>query len=271
MLDRYPAPNVFVNGQEATANNYVRVGNETTDQDQFGVRLDHNLNSTQRIFGRYEYLRDDSQPGYAAAGWQRHHHDRRGGRHADSRRQYCPGAQLDALGNKVNQLRFGFTRRGFDRASLRTGRPASEVSGIPNIPASAFSDTLPTYDVVGLQQLGPQANGNAEFTTSVTQFVDNFSWLRGRHSLKMGGDWRIEHLDVLQPPSPTGSFQFTNILTSNLSATGTPVAGTGNSFASFLLGQVQNFSIDIQQEVSEAARTDRRVLLSGRLQGERPG
>ena len=62
VLDRYPAPNVFVNGQEATANNYVRVGNETTDQEQFGVRLDHNLNSTQRIFGRYAYLRDDSRP-----------------------------------------------------------------------------------------------------------------------------------------------------------------------------------------------------------------
>src|SRR5207249_394138 len=43
-------------------------------------------------------------------------------------------------------------------------------------------------------------------------------------------------------------FQFTNILTSNLSAIGTPVTGTGNAFASFLLGQVQNFSIDVQNE-----------------------
>ena len=81
--------------------------------------------------------------------------------------------------------------------------------------------------------------------------MDNFSWLRGRHSMKLGGDWRFERLDVLQPPSPTGSFQFTNILTSNLSPTGAPVAGTGNAFASFLLGQVQNFSIDIQQEILE--------------------
>ena len=134
----------------------------------------------------------------------------------------------------------------FNRDSLRTGQPASQASGIPNIPASSFSDTLPTFDVVGFQQLGPTANGNAEFTTSVTQFVDNLSWLRGRHSMKMGADLRIEHLDVLQPPSPTGSFQFTNILTSNLSATGTPVTGTGNAFASFLLGQVQTFSIDVQ-------------------------
>ena len=48
--------------QEATANNYVRVGNETINQEQFGVRLDHNLRSNHRFFGRYAYLRDDSRP-----------------------------------------------------------------------------------------------------------------------------------------------------------------------------------------------------------------
>jgi len=92
------------------------------------------------------------------------------------------------------------------------------------------------------------ANGNAEFSTSVTQFVDNLSWSRGKHSLKMGTDLRIEHLDILQPASPTGSFQFSTILTAGLSATGTPTPGTGNAVASFLLGQVQSYSIDIQKD-----------------------
>jgi len=249
VLNRYPFPNVFINGREATANNYVRVGNETTNQDQGGLRVDHNLNASQRLFGRYEYLRDDSEPisplpdgsGIITAGIIGDTLTR-----ADS---VALEHNWTLSGNKVNQLRFGYTRRGFNRASLRTGRSASEISSIPNIPISAFSDALPTYDVVGFQQLGPPANGNAQFSTSVTQLVNNFSWLRGRHSLKLGGDWRIEHLNILQPPSPTGSFQFTNILTSNLSATGTPVTDTGNSFASFLLGQVQNFTIDVQREV----------------------
>jgi hypothetical protein len=248
ILDRYPLPNVFVNGQEATANNYVRTANEATNQDQFGFRLDHNINRNQRIFGRYEYLRDDSLPstplpdgsGLITAGIIGNTLTR-----ADS---VALEHNWTVSGNQVNQLRFGYTRRGFDRDSLRTGRPASEVSRIPNIPVSAFPDALPTYDVAGFQQLGPPANGNASFTTSVTQIVDDFSWLRGRHSLKLGTDWRFEHLGILQPPSPTGSFQFNNILTSNLSADGTPVTGTGNAFASFLLGQVQNFSIDVQQE-----------------------
>src|SRR5262249_5919983 len=63
VVDRYPFPNVFLaNGQEAASNNYIRTANETTNQDQFGFRLDHNLNAAQRLFGRYEYLRDDSLP-----------------------------------------------------------------------------------------------------------------------------------------------------------------------------------------------------------------
>jgi Carboxypeptidase regulatory-like domain len=248
VLDRYPLPNVFVNGQEATANNYVRTANEVTNQDQFGFRLDHELNRNQRIFGRYEYLRDHSLPSTPFS-------DGSGLITAGIIGDTLTRADSIALehtwtlsGTKVNQLRFGYTRRGFDRESLRTGTPASQVSGIPNIPVSAFPDTLPTYDVVGFQQLGPPTNGNAKFTTSVSQFVDNFSWLRGRHSLKIGTDWRFENLDILQPPNPTGSFQFNNILTSNLTATGGLVNGTGNAFASFLLGEVQNFSIDVQQE-----------------------
>src|SRR4029453_19040599 len=96
---------------------------------------------------------------------------------------------------------------------------------------------------------GPPANGNATFTHSVTQFIDNFSWVKGSHSLKAGTDIRLERLDVLQPPSPTGNFQFSSIFSANLNAAGTPVANTGNSFASFLLGQVTRFSIDAQSEV----------------------
>ena len=54
---------------------------------------------------------------------------------------------------------------------------------------------------------------------------------------------------------PTGNFQFTQIFTAGLSAAGTPVANTGNSFASFLLGQVTRFSIDAQSEVLKPRAT----------------
>jgi hypothetical protein len=65
----------------------------------------------------------------------------------------------------------------------------------------------------------------------------------------MGTDIRLEHLNVLQPPSPTGSFQFTSILTAGFNSAGAIQSNTGNSVASLLLGEVQGFSIDVQDEV----------------------
>ena len=76
----------------------------------------------------------------------------------------------------------------------------------------------------------------------MTQIADTLTWLRGRHTIKIGADLRWERLNVVQPPSPTGSFTFSNLF-SDLPGT----ANTGTPLASFLLGQVQQFSIDLQQ------------------------
>src|SRR6185437_16041646 len=129
----------------------------------------------------------------------------------------------------------------------------SQSLGIPGIPTNgAFQNTLPTFAIAGLQQLGPSANTASDFRTDVTQIFDAFSQQRGRHSLKFGIDWRWERLDVIQPPSPTGNFSFSTLFTNSQAI---PTIGstlstfTGNSLASFLLGQVQTFSIDIQEKV----------------------
>ena len=75
----------------------------------------------------------------------------------------------------VNQLRFGYTRRGFNRNSLAIPGTVAGGVGISNIPVTSFSYVLPTFDLVGFQQLGPASSGNSQFTTSVTQLVDDYS------------------------------------------------------------------------------------------------
>ncbi|MBI4890629.1 MAG: TonB-dependent receptor [Acidobacteria bacterium] len=248
VVDRYPAPNIFSGSNEAVANNYRRIGSETTAQDQFDLRIDRYVTSAHRLFARYSYLRDDSAPATPLPDGSGAFSATYIGKTLTRADALVAEHSWNLRPSAVNQFRFGYTRRGFDRSSLNTGQPATAISRIPNIPLTSFSDVLPTYDLVSYQQLGPPANANATFTTSVTQVIDNFSWTRGRHTLKAGADIRLEHLDVLQPPSPTGNFQFSTIFTAGLSATGTPVSYTGNSFASFLLGQVTRFSIDAQSE-----------------------
>jgi hypothetical protein len=256
LLARYPLPNQFsASGAELLANNYTRVANEATNQDQFGVRIDRVLTPRQRLFGRYEFLNDHSLPatpfeagdGNITAGVI--------GDTTTNAHSLALDHTWNFADNKVNQLRFGYTRRGFSRESMRGDVTASAASGIPNIPNSTLGNTFPTVDVVGFQQLGPTSSGNGDFSTSLTQFIDNLSWSRGKHSIKMGTDIRIEHLDVLLPPNPTGNFQFTSTLTAQLNAQGQPVTNTGSSIASLLLGQVQTFSIDVQDEVLKPRAT----------------
>jgi hypothetical protein len=121
---------------------------------------------------------------------------------------------------------------------------ASDAIGLPGIPSDArFPNTLPTFLIAGYQQLGSPPNTATDFSTGVTQIADTLAWLRGRHTIKLGADLRWEQLNVVQPPSPTGLFTFSSLFT-DLPG----VANTGTPLASFLLGQVQQFSIDLQQD-----------------------
>jgi hypothetical protein len=130
----------------------------------------------------------------------------------------------------LNQARFGFTRRKVNQDSLQNGGIT-----IPGVPANSFSNTLPIFALAGYQQIGPTTAANSNFTTTVTEFLDTFSKVKGHHTFKVGVDLRREALDIVNPPNPTGSYTFTT-------------AGTGNAVESLLLGQVNAFSIDIQQK-----------------------
>jgi hypothetical protein len=138
------------------------------------------------------------------------------------------------------------------RSAAQLTTAAGAALNIPGIPATArFPNTLPTFTFAGAyQQLGSPANTASDFNTSVSEVADTLTWVRGRHAMKAGFDWRWERLDVIQPPSPTGAFAVSS-LGSDLP--GTP--NTGTPLASFLLGQVQTFSIDLQQDpIQERAR-----------------
>lgn len=226
LLNRYPASNAA-----GAANNYRRLGIDTTDQDLFDTRLDRYFGERHRVFGRYTYLRDSSAPGTPLPDGSGNITSGAIGdtqTRADSvAADYAYTISPDA----VNQVRVGFSRRGFHRAGVNTTQAA------------------PIFQIAGFQQLGPPESAASQFTTSVTQLIDTYTTIKGRHSLKFGTDIRLEHLDVLQPPDPAGLYSFSAVQTAGLSAAGTPTANSGNSLASFLLGQVNAFNIDIQQQV----------------------
>lgn len=239
LLERYPLPT-----SAGTANNYRRTADETVDQDQFSVRLDQQLRANRdRLFGRLTRFRENFIPVSPLP-------DGSGvttgtlGPQDTTAWSFASSYQRVFSDRIVNELRVGDTRRSVARSAAELETPASAALGLPGIPSDArFQNTLPTFLIAGYQQLGSPPNTATHFSTSVTQIADALSWLKGRHTLKLGADLRWERLNVIQPPSPTGSFTFSSLFT-DLPG----VANTGNPLASFLLGQVQQFSIDLQQD-----------------------
>src|SRR4030095_9773891 len=248
LLQRYPNPT-----SSGAANNFTRIGNEPDDQDQFDVRIDHRFSANDQIFGRFSYAKDITDPvtplpdgsGNITPGVIGP---------TDTRAQSFAGNYVHVFSPTIlNELRLGYTRRKVERQATQLDSTPSQSLNIPGIPTNgAFENTLPTFAIAGLQQLGPSAHTASDFRTDVTHVVDAISLQHGRHSLKFGIDWRWERLDVIQPPSPTGIFSFSTLFTNSqaLPTIGTALSSfSGNSLASFLLGQVQNFSIDIQQSI----------------------
>ncbi|MFZ0884886.1 MAG: carboxypeptidase regulatory-like domain-containing protein [Candidatus Acidiferrales bacterium] len=73
------------------------------------------------------------------------------------------------------------------------------------------------------------------------RFADSVKWVRGKHTYTFGGEIRRIQLNTEANPQPRGQFNFTGVMTSQLSATGQPVPATPLTepfyeFADFLLG-----------------------------------
>jgi hypothetical protein len=221
------------------ANNFVRTATEPDDQDQADIRVDRYFGEKHRVFGRYTYFRDDDNPvtplpdgsGSLTSGVIGHAITRGDAFVGDYNLMLSPTA--------LNQFRVGYSRRDLNQTSLQNGG-----INVPGLPANSFSSVLPIFTVAGYQQIGPTTAANSNFTTSITEFLDTFTMVRRRHTLKFGADIRREALDILNPPNPTGSFAFTTTGTNSPTVT-----GSGNAFASLLLGQVNAFTIDLQRNV----------------------
>jgi Carboxypeptidase regulatory-like domain len=239
LLDRYPLPT-----SSGTANNYRRTGDQTVTQDQFDIRLDHRLaGNRDQMFGRLTGFKEDFMPVTPLS-------DGSGetsgtpGPQTTAAWSFASNYQRTLSSRLFNELRVGDTRRHVERSAAQLASSASSSLHLPGIPSDArFPNTLPTFLIAGYQQLGSTQSTATDFGTSVTEVADSLSWAKGRHALKFGADLRWERLNVIQPSYPTGAFTFSSLFTDLPT-----VPDTGTPLASFLLGQVQEFQIDLQQD-----------------------
>jgi hypothetical protein len=131
----------------------------------------------------------------------------------------------------LNEFRVGYTRLNFPTGQPNNVRQPSTV-GFPNIfPQLASGADYPQMSVAGYFTLGGTSNGPQPRKDQTYQLTDNFTWIKGKHSLKFGYDGR--EFQVWNP------FANNNDGTFNFNTGGT--YSTGDPGLDFLLGVPAQF------------------------------
>ncbi len=251
LLARIPLPNTQVG-----SSNYTRTANDSDHQNQFDLRVDLAEGVRDHAFARYTYDNEVETPvtpfpeGSGAVTGSVLGTGNVAGPSNILGQQAVLSETHSFTSRLLNQGRLGYTRRANDQTGVTVPGTASSSLAIPGIPTNAaFNDALPLFTFTGFGQLGSSASTFSQYQTGVWELVDELLYSRGRHDLRVGGDIRWYQLNAVSPPNPQGSFAFTTTGTDTQGTGTTASASGGNSFASFLLGQVDTFSIDLQTSI----------------------
>ncbi|HEU0123050.1 MAG TPA: carboxypeptidase regulatory-like domain-containing protein [Bryobacteraceae bacterium] len=220
-------------------NNYLSRQNQPSTDNDWSVKIDHQLNAKQRLSGAYWWVRGSTtingavagelNPGYrvtptTASGLRLNH-------------TYTISPTL------LNRLGFGYTPTSPTWSRwLLDPREGNKVLQIPGIPAT--SRGYPILNFTGPTSYSSLGNSNNNGTDP--QFFQNWSgaddlaWVKGRHQIKLGGSFRYRRMTVLDRRNEGGSFTFNALSTSQPNSA--DFARFGNPFAAFLLGEVYSAS-----------------------------
>jgi hypothetical protein len=242
LTDLYPEPNTpgtrQANGQ--TINNYLINPIKERQDNQFDVKVDHNLTSTNRFFTRYSFEKTHRiQPatlphGDAGATF--------GAGDGNIKAQGLAFNDTQMLGNRwLNEFRFGWSSVKFFMTSIDYGTNPATAVGLPGINISSVASAMTQLAFQNIRNLG--ANSNQPLITNQNDFqiFDNVTWLKGKHTVKAGGSLTLRSREILNADTIVGNFNFNNNMSSNCAgqpAGCTVNSATGFDVASFMLGFV---------------------------------
>jgi hypothetical protein len=231
VLSFVPLPNQpGLNG--SNTDNYFSDASGKVDQDQFNIRIDHQITDSKKLSGRVGYSSiNDEYP------------NRLGSIADDSRGRYpeARNAMLEYTEvfspTLVWTARAGFSRQNSSRRSPGAFVDAPAKIGFPSsIPPDLFPRINYGFSVLGSpNDNGSEIGNNYSFQGSVTKVL-------GRHNLKAGADFRIVQFNWYRPGFVSGSLGFAAGYTNGPDPF-VPSPIRGHAFATFMLGAVTSSDI----------------------------
>jgi Carboxypeptidase regulatory-like domain len=241
LLEFYPEPNATGTDATGTVNNYTGIQNRVIDKDQFTQRFDFVQSSASTWMGRYSHSRDDEiNPALKLNGTKL----------VNRIHQGMLGNTRTLSPTVVNEFRFGYNSFyntfGRELAFVRDVTSELAIPGMATIPDAAWG--IPSIGINGLSGFGDSTEGPYTNRNKQFEIIDNISWIKGRHSFKVGAHIRIDHYNQVGNQFPRGGFQFDGRATGSLNGT---VATIAPSFADFLLGYQRLSELSVQLAVTE--------------------
>jgi hypothetical protein len=255
LLALIPLPN-----GAGTTNNYSGSGNGKQHNDSVDARIDDQLSERTHAFGRYSYFGNgiSSNTIFGKAGGTGFASPTNsfGGTAAGRSQSAVLGMDIALSPKLLTDFRLGYLRYHIKTAKFDGTENLATNVGIPGLNlGDSFTAGSPAFfvnDVNGNGGDGMSGFGSALGVNACNcplletedqyQIVSNWTKILGTHSLKFGGDFRYaRNLRVPSDSNRAGELSFSATDTENTTDT-TLTSPGGMGLASFLLGDVTNFS-----------------------------
>jgi len=213
-------------------NNFVFAGGQPNDSNRNTFKVDHQINANQRIFLRhtlYDVVSEAPElwegPGCPDGGCYTNNEAMNNAAFEYSN-TLSPTSLLS--------LRYGFARSILDRGSWYQGFRPSELGLPAGVEQGADLLVFPQFGIEEVTSPGLQHHWNFRSANMSHTLNATFSKVIGSHSLKVGGEWRVNLINHMQ-----ASWQMHFNFNRGMTAGPDPrrvAANSGFGYASFLLG-----------------------------------
>ena len=190
VLNDLPAPTT-----SAAASNYQELVQNQQFNDKYNVRIDHKFNDSTSIFGRWSYRKSEAFEGPNIPGPSGSNQN---GFIDILNKQLALGGTYVLKNASVLDIRYSWSQIDAGKRPPLTGGPSMfDLYGITGLPTDpTITGGLTTQTIGGLSQLGRQAT-NPQYQNPTNQNLRiNYTFNRGRHTIKTGYEYLTIGTDV---------------------------------------------------------------------------
>ena len=247
LANLYPVPN-----SSDPSRNFIGHPRGVSDNDVLAARMDSQLGARDSIWGRFTknapYDRGVGQALSAAfPGFEQEQ--------SDNNLQFAVGDIHTFSPTIFNEINIGYVRFRRERHSTDAfKRNWIEELGIKGLSPIPLTWAAPSMTPAGYSEIGYSANNSVfRWVTSAAQIVDNFSYVRGPHTVKPGLTIQFKRLTTTQWGQPDGTYTFSGQFSAPV-----PVVTTSrfHALADLLLGYPSSYTVQITPFSPHLSYTD---------------